>query len=167
MIIFDQGVQMSRRISIAVAAGPRPLKAMGFTLIEVMIVVAVIAILAAVAYPSYQQSVAKTRRSAAQGCLVEMAQFMERFYTTNMRYDQTAATPPVAVALANPTCRADMAAFYTFSFPAGQPTQSTYTIQAVPQGSQASADAGCGTLTLTQAGTKGRSGTAALNSCWQ
>lgn len=137
----------------------------GFTLIEIMVVVAVIAILAAIAYPSYQQSVAKTRRSAAQGCLVEMAQFMERFYTTNMRYDQNAAG--VAVALANPTCRAEMAAFYTFGFAAGQPTQSTYTIQAVPQGSQASADAGCGTLTLTQAGTKGRSGTAALNSCWQ
>ena len=63
----------------------------GFTLIEVMIVVAVIGILAAIAYPSYQESVTKTRRSAAQGCLVEMAQFMERFYTTNMRYDQTAA----------------------------------------------------------------------------
>lgn len=139
----------------------------GFTLIEVMIVVAIVAILAAVAYPSYIQSVTKTRRTAAQGCLVEMAQFMERFYTTNMRYDQTAATPPVAVALANPTCRADMAAFYTFSFAAGQPTQSTYTIQAVPQGGQATADVGCGTLTLTQAGTKGRSGTAAMNLCWQ
>lgn len=142
-----------------------PNRIQGFTLIEIMVVVAVIAILAAIAYPSYQQSVAKTRRSAAQGCLVEMAQFMERFYTTNMRYDQNAAG--VAVALANPNCRAEMAAFYTFSFVAGQPTQSTYTIQAVPQGGQASADAGCGTLTLTQAGTKGRSGTAALNSCWQ
>lgn len=139
----------------------------GFTLIEVMIVVAVIAILAAVAYPSYQDSVIKTRRSAAQGCLVEMAQFMERFYTTNMRYDQTAATPPVAVALANPSCRADMAAFYTFSFVTNEPTQTTYTLQAVPQGSQVADNARCGTLTLTQAGTKGRSGSAALRDCWR
>ena len=139
--------------------------ARGFTLIEVMIVVAVIGILAALAYPSYQDSVIKTRRSAAQGCLVEMAQFMERFYTTNMRYDQT--TAGVAVALANPTCRADMAAFYAFSFPAGQPTQTTYTLQAVPQGSQVADNARCGTLTLTQAGTKGRSGTAALQDCWR
>lgn len=139
----------------------------GFTLIEVMVVVAIVGILAAVAYPSYIQSVTKTRRTSAQGCMLEMAQFMERFYTTNMRYDQTAATPPVAVALANPTCRAEMVAFYTFSFASGQPTQSTYTIQAVPQGGQATADAGCGTLTLTQAGTKGRSGTAAMNLCWQ
>lgn len=132
-----------------------------------MVVVAVVAILAAIAYPSYQQSVTKTRRTAAQACLIEMAQFMERFYTTNLRYDQTTATPPVAVALANPTCRADMAAFYVFSFPTGQPTQTTYIIQAVPQGGQATADTGCGTLTLNQAGTKGRSGTAALNQCWQ
>lgn len=137
----------------------------GFTLIELMIVVAVVAILAAIAYPSYQDSVIKTRRSAAQGCLVEMAQFMERFYTTNMRYDQT--TAGVAVALANPTCRADMAAFYAFSFPAGQPTQTTYTLQAVPQGSQVADNARCGTLTLTQAGTKGRSGSAALQDCWR
>ena len=93
--------------TIGLGAGERMKKAssiQGFTLIEVMIVVAVIGILAAIAYPSYQESVTKTRRSAAQGCLVEMAQFMERFYTTNMRYDQTAAG--VAVALANPTCRA-------------------------------------------------------------
>lgn len=143
------------------------LKMQGFTLIEVMIVVAVIAILAAVAYPSYQQSIAKTRRAAAQGCLVEMAQFMERFYTTNMRYDQTAAATPVAVALPSPACRADMTNFYTFSFPTGQPTQSTYTLQAVPQGAQSTVDAKCGTLTLTQAGTKGKTGTASVGECWQ
>lgn len=139
----------------------------GFTLIEVMVVVAIVGILAGVAYSSYIQSVTKTRRTSAQGCMLEMAQFMERFYTTNMRYDQTAAATPVAVTLANTSCRSEMAAFYTFSFTSGQPTQSTYTIQAVPQGRQATADAGCGTLTLTQAGTKGRSGTTAMDLCWQ
>lgn len=142
-------------------------KTRGFTLIEVMIVAAVIAILAAVAYPSYQQSVAKTRRSAAQGCLVEMAQFMERFYTTNMRYDQTAAATPVAVALPNSACKADLTNFYTFSFSSGQPTQTTYTLQAVPQSAQATVDAKCGTLTLTQAGTKGKTGTASVGECWK
>ena len=140
-------------------------KASGFTLIELMIVVAIVAILAAVAYPSYQQSVTKTRRTSAQACLVEMAQFMERFYTTNLRYDVT--TGGVAVALANTTCRADTAPFYVLEFTAGQPTQSTYAVRAVPQGGQATADLGCGTLSLTQAGTKERSGSNALNQCWQ
>jgi type IV pilus assembly protein PilE len=140
-------------------------KVRGFTLIEVMIVVAIVAILAAVAYPSYQQSITKTRRTAAQACLVEMAQFMERFYTTNLRYDET--TAGVAVALANPACRTDIAAFYVLEFATDEPTQSSYALQAVPQGGQATADAGCGTLALNQAGTKIRSGSKALNQCWQ
>lgn len=142
-------------------------KVHGFTLIEVMIVVAIVAILAAVAYPSYQQSITKTRRTAAQACLVEVAQFMERFYTTNLRYDQTTGVVAAAVELPNSTCRTDVAAFYVLQFVTGEPTQSTYALQAVPQGGQATADAGCGTLTLTQAGTKSRSGTKALNQCWQ
>jgi type IV pilus assembly protein PilE len=140
-------------------------KVHGFTLIEVMIVVAIVAILAAVAYPSYQQSITKTRRTTAQACLVEVAQFMERFYTTNLRYDQTIGG--VDVVLANPTCRTDIAAFYVLEFVTDEPTQSTYALQAAPQGGQATADAGCGTLTLTQAGTKSRSGAKALNQCWQ
>ena len=68
--------------------------ALGFTLIEVMITVAIIAVLTAIAYPSYESHVTKTRRAAAAGCLLERAQFMERFYTTNLSYLDSANSPP-------------------------------------------------------------------------
>jgi type IV pilus assembly protein PilE len=58
----------------------------GFTLIEVMIVVAIVAILAAVALPSYQEHVRKAKRAEAQAVLQEAAQFMQRYYSGNDRY---------------------------------------------------------------------------------
>lgn len=131
----------------------------GFTLIEVMIVVVIIAIIAAVAYPSYQQHVQRTRRAVAAGCLMELSQFMERFYTTNMRYDQDIAGAPVAL----PGCSANVAAFYVPGLnPA--PTQAQYTVEMVPQGAQA-ADI-CGTLTLNQIGTRSPD-PAARPECWR
>src|SRR3546814_7599636 len=67
----------------------------GFTLIELMVVVAIIAILASIAYPAYTDYIVKTRRSAGAACLLEQAQFMERYYTTNMGYS-SAALPATA-----------------------------------------------------------------------
>ncbi len=128
----------------------------GFTLIELMIAVAIIAILASIAYASYESSVIKTRRGAAAACLMERAQFMERYYTTNLTYVD--APDPAA-------CEADVARFYVVSFD-GDPTAKAFKLQAVPQPPQDTKDAKCGTLTIDQTGQKGRSGTAAVDDCW-
>jgi type IV pilus assembly protein PilE len=138
--------------------------AAGFTLIELMIVVAIVAILSAIAYPGYTRHVARTNRAAAGGCLLELAQFMERVYATNLRYDRNAGA---ATVLPSPQCRTDLAARYTFAFAGGQPQQRTFTIQATPVGAQASADTGCGTLSIDQASAKGRSGSEAIATCWR
>ncbi|MGG6461717.1 type IV pilin protein [Solilutibacter silvestris] len=127
------------------------LKNSGFTLIELMIVVAVIAILAGIAYPSYIEHIKKTRRSAAAACLLERAQFMERFYTTNMGYNKDSSG--AAVAIPSTACKSDLAPYYDFGTVTPDTfATTTYTLNATPQGAQAS-DA-CGTLSINQNGTK-------------
>ena len=108
----------------------------GFTLLELMITVGIVAALTAMAVAGYGFATLKTRRAAAQGCLTEMAQGLERYYTTHMTY--VGATLPV--------CSADVRQYYLVAFAAGEPTASTYTLSAVPQGPQAKDT--CGTMTL-------------------
>ncbi|SIS85146.1 type IV pilin protein [Neptunomonas antarctica] len=133
-------------------------KQQGFSLIELMIVVAIVAILASIAYPSYQQYVLKSWRNTAAGCLLDLAQGMERRYTSNMSY--------VGVAIPAASCTAEngIAARYTFSFPA-DPTAQAFTLQAAPQGAQAS-DVQCGTLSITHVGVRAASGPGSAQECW-
>lgn len=132
----------------------------GFTLVELMIVVAIIAILAAIAYPSYTNYITKTRRSAAAACAVEAAQYMERYYTTKMTY--------LNAVLPQTQCMNDLAGSYTIQLSAAPALAATsYTVEAVPEGTQASRDTKCGTLSINQAGTKAETGSAATAAeCW-
>lgn len=139
-------------------AGPRAQR--GLTLIELMVALAIAAIVMAVAYPSYLEQVRKGRRAEAQAVLLEATQFMERFSTENLRYDRNRAG--VAVALPAALAKAPKegsARFYDVSLKSV--SQEAYTLQAVPVGSHAS-DA-CGTMTVTQTGAK----SAAKADCWR
>jgi type IV pilus assembly protein PilE len=131
----------------------------GFTLIELMIVVIVLAVLAGIAYASYENSTIASRRKAGAACLLESAQFMERFYTTNMTY--VGATLPASA------CRADLAGSYTIAIAAQAATSYSLTATPVAGSRQASKDgAKCGTLGINQSGTKTKTGSASLSECW-
>jgi type IV pilus assembly protein PilE len=134
----------------------------GFTLIEVMITVAIVAILAAIAYPAYQDQIRKSRRNAAQAALLEVAQKeMQLFVDTRNYRSETSATamagPPLRVNIAE-----NLSSAYTFSVVADNvAAPPTFVVTAAPQGAQA-ADK-CGTMTISQIGAK----TSALTSgCW-
>jgi type IV pilus assembly protein PilE len=138
----------------------------GFTLLELMIVVAIVAILSAIAYPSYSKYVVRTRRTAAAGCLSEYANYMERYYTTNLRYDQDIATGAV-----NPfpplDCNTQTSAYYQYDDSPGTLSRTAYTVEAVPINTQLAADTQCGTLTLDQTGARNiKNGTGTIAQCW-
>jgi type IV pilus assembly protein PilE len=100
----------------------------GFTLIELMVTVAAIAILASVAYPSYLGHIQSSRRANAKADLVELAGFMERFFTENNRYDQDLSGTATALPF-NQSPQDGTAKYYNIGLVAGQ---TTYTLRATP-----------------------------------
>lgn len=134
----------------------------GFSLIEIMITVVIIAVLAGIAMASYSWAMIKARRSAAAGCVQEAAQYMERFHTTNMSYVNADGSAPTL-----PACSADVTNFYTVSLASSNAT--SFTITAVPiAGKPQARDTQCATLQINQLGTRTASGSlsATPGKCW-
>ena len=133
--------------------------AAGFTLVEMVIVVLIISVLAAIAYPAYQDSVVKARRNAAKACVMEASQFLERFYTTN---NLTYVGGPAAWT----GCAAgtDVTNHYTVTPVAAGPR--AYTVTAVPRALQLVKDTQCGTLSINNTGVKTKTGSKSVDYCW-
>ena len=117
----------------------------GFTLIELMIVVAVIGILSAIAYPSYMQYIRRGYRAEARTGLLQAQQYLERSSTAIGVYPTVLPTTLTSV----------NSNTYAISFAAGN-TAAVFTLQAVPQGAQTGDQ--CGTYTLSNTGVRGDKG---------
>jgi len=133
--------------------------ARGMTLIELMVVVVVVGILVAIAYPGYQRQMEQTRRGDGKSTLLTAAQQLERCFTRFHSYTDVGCTVAADIADAG---MPSQDGWYLITDTAA--TATTYTLVATPQGGQAS-DTRCGALSLTHTGARDATGTTP-DRCW-
>lgn len=131
-------------------------KLRGFTLIELMITVAVVAILASIALPSYLEQVRKSKRAEGKSALLRAAQNMERYYTNNNTYNATLTAAGISAYSGDSST--DSA--YAIDLPVA--TATAFTVRATP----AFTDPKCNVLTISNTGQKTESGSGTLADCW-
>jgi len=147
---------------------PQTIRQRGVTLMELMIVVAIISMIAAFAYPSYTQYIVSTKRTAATSTLLQIADRQQQFFMDNKSYtgDLTnlgfAASPLYVSDDGNSVAAGDADAVYLFSLVNVGAT--TYTAIAAPLGGQLKRDSECGSLTTNQAGARDALGGG--TDCW-
>jgi type IV pilus assembly protein PilE len=141
----------------------------GFTLVEMMIVVAIVGILAAIAYPAYTSQVKRAKRSDAQTAMLEVSQFLQRYYAARNTFTDVSgdADKPFEKGLWNRIPR-DIKRTQTYTVELENIQESnglSYLIRAKPLFT----DEDCGDLTLDDKGRKGTSAAGAdkVNECWK
>jgi type IV pilus assembly protein PilE len=134
----------------------------GFTLIELMVVVAIVALIAAIAYPSYRRSVIKSDRSDAKVALQKAAQAFERCYAESHSYKASPHAKRPGTCPEFP--RRSQNEYYNITLP--KVTTTTYTIKAEPvAGGPQQDDAGCTSFTLKSNGAQSATGNNS-DHCW-
>jgi len=140
----------------------------GVTLIELMVVVAIVAAVFAFAFPSYERYIMRAKRAVGQNAVLQVADRQQQFFMDNKRYaaDLTnlgfTANPWIVDDDGASTVAGDGDAVYSLAL--SNVTATTWTVTATPLNAQLSRDTDCGNLTLTQAGAKGSSAGGA--NCW-
>ena len=140
----------------------------GFTLIELMVTVAIIGILSAIAYPSYTQYVLRANRAEVRAILLESVQFLERNYTTANRYDQNSAGAAIVLPyLTSPKTLATVGTQkYNITAVYGAAPAQTFTLNAIPAATGIMSLDVCGTYTLDNAGIQGQGSGGTIAQCW-